>query len=195
MKEKERAGQPPKAEATPKFLYEEEWLDNAPSEKPTNNLTTEEWEALRPELGRNEFIRQRHERVSALEADTTQLHKEIKNTRANVLKFSMLMWKEHLIHMSKPHLFRRAVTSAIHSIKEFVQNGEMDKANTILSLLMGDMPAMMEEVALPSNDKRVITNRFTQIEGYSQLEKADEFIALVSSIAEMPQSSEKGGRQ
>lgn len=54
-------------EAKSQFLFYEEWLDNAPSENPSINLTNEEWEALRPKVGRDEFIRQLHERVLALE--------------------------------------------------------------------------------------------------------------------------------
>lgn len=117
----------------------------------------------------------------AFEQDT---NKKISNTRANMLRFMGITWSANLMGLSEITLLNRMLSTYIGSLSEYMQNDERDKADILLSHIMEDEQKIIERFTLPSFAKIALINKFTAINNYTDLDKADDFINFINSIPE-----------
>lgn len=117
----------------------------------------------------------------AFEQDT---NKKIGNNRANMLRFMGITWSANLMGLSEITLLNRMLSTYISSISEYMQNGERDKADILLSHIMEDEKRIMERFILPSLAKAALIDKFTAINNYAELDRADDFINFINSIPE-----------
>ncbi len=110
--------------------------------------------------------------------------KQIRNLRANILRFMAITWSASLLNLSRTAIFNRMLSSCINSVNEYIQNDEFDKANLTLSYMMEDATKIKNEVHLPQYAKEALIKKFTQVNGYTKLDKADDFIELISNISD-----------
>lgn len=115
--------------------------------------------------GRNKLEELEREHNS-FEQDT---NKKINNLRANILKFMGITWSANLLAPDKSDMFQSMLSTYIGSIKEYVQNNEIDKANLVLFHMMEDARVIKKDVTLPISVKESITKKFTEITNYERL--------------------------
>lgn len=121
--------------------------------------------------GRNKLEELEREHNS-FEQDT---NKKINNLRANILKFMGITWSANLLAPDKSDMFQSMLSTYIGSIKEYVQNNEIDKANLVLFHMMEDARVIKKDVTLPISVKESITKKFTEITNYERLRVCLEF--------------------
>lgn len=128
--------------------------------------------------GQDKLERLEHKH-DCFEQDT---NKRINNLRANMLKFMGITWSANLLTPDKSDMFQSMLNTYIGSIREYVQNNEIDKANLVLLYMMEEAGEIKKDVTLPTSVKESITKKFTEIKNYERLSKAEEFIMFIASI-------------
>lgn len=117
-----------------------------------------------------------------IKQDIAQTNKLIINLRANMLRFMGITWSAKLLELKNTTVFNNMISTYINSIKEYMQNGEIDKANLVLSYMLDDAREVAQKVSLTLKQKKNAKIKFIGISGYDNLDKAEEFIAFISSI-------------
>lgn len=154
-------------------------------------LTKEEIEKLFEERLKtfDDCCKQRKEEIAELKTedgvikhDIAQTNKLIINLRANMLRFMGITWSAKLLELKNTTVFNNMLSTYVNSIGEYIQNGEIDKANLVLSYMLEDAREVAQKVALTPKQKERIKSKFLGISGYAELDKADEFIAFISRI-------------
>lgn len=114
------------------------------------------------------------------------INKRINNLRANILKFMGITWSANLLTPDKSDMFQSMLNTYVNSIREYVHNDEIEKADWALLYMIEDAEKIKVDVTLPASVKESIIKKFTEIKNYDRLKKADEFIKFIDSIPNSP---------